>query len=1004
MKRILWSLLLLGALVAGGCGYKTSVSEEVGDGTVATNTKSGFINYTVPNNGDTGIISNSTIYVLLNQGMDEKTIIPSYFPVKCGTTDETVAVVYESASKTVKITPTDGSWTEAAECKVTVKGTSLRDSSGKLLGTDSVFTFTTASGGGSSVPITTPLAVDFTVPIDNATGVTVSETFNMIFNKTLNPMTVVGSSFAAACGSTTSQTPVTGFAVAYNSANKAVVITPPADGWPGSQVCKITARGNYVMDSANVPLASDLTFTFSTGAGGVVVGATPLAVDYAIPVPPADQIDVNTALTFVFNKTLNPDTVVSSAFTAFCGGNKVNGYSVTNNTANNSVKISPPSTGWGSGLACDITIKQSSLWAADDQNMLNDYAYSFSTITKSGVAVDRLAMRASKYSVKSTGTDSATLTVSALDANGATIPDIAISLSTDRGQLSKSTITTGTDGTASFTFTADTTRANGVATITASSAGKTVSLPMTITGTTLVMTADKTTTKTGLADDITLSGTLKDADSVAIALSEVTITSALGSTLKDKSTGVTGSSSIKVKTDGAGNFALGYTATAVGSDNVTAIGFGASGTALLTVTDATFAFTTPVQNTVVNCNDPKELKVYWTDETGNPKGGQPVTFSATNGSFGGSKTKTVTTGSDGYATVTFTASAIASPDTITATAGALQTILTLDIRANNPTQLNVQATSTVIGIKSEGETPTTTIIATVRDPQDNPVAGQVVSFSLDTGAGGGEYLNPPIAVTDSAGQAKTTFFSGTAASLQNGVTVRASIDSPALTDTVNLTISGAAASIVFGTTNKIGAITVDGYPIAYELPISVLVTDINGGPVANKAISIGIYPTQFYTGESFLDTVRNVTVWIVSGIFGNEDKNRNAILDPGEDGGVGTCFDESIGGRDCSGFVYYHSGSEGQVALMSTSQVDATQPNNGRLDPRNVATVPMEVITDDNGLAVVKIVYPKSYCNWVTAELTATTQVSGTETRAIYNTELTCMDNDKPYADSPFGF
>lgn len=1011
MKRIVWGLLILLTLIVSGCGAGGKINGADtggGDGTGGTNTgavPTGVFNYTVPNEADTGIVTNSNIYIIFNQKMNEYTVTPSYFSVICdGINQNNLSVTYDDSNMMATLKPS-GNLTGAATCTVTAKKGLRIAGSNQTIGKDYIFKFSTASDGGVIVPINTPLGVDFTVPIDNATGVIVTEPFYMIFNKALNPLTVTETSFSAACGSAASQTPIAGFTADYVTANNAVVVKPPSAGWPGGQVCKIVARKDYVKDSANVALESDQVFTFSTGAAGDD-GTTALAVDYAIPVTPADQIAVNSVLTFVFNKALNEVTAKEpTSFIAVCGGQAVNGYTVNYNSANNSIKLTPPGAGWGNGALCDITIRKVALWAADNVNMADDYTYTFSTITTSGIAVDRLSLRADKYTVKSTGTDQAIVTVKALDSNGATIPSITISLSTDQGELSKSTVTTGGDGTATFTFNADTTRANGVATITASSGLVTpVSLPMTIAGTTLLMTADKSVTKSGPSDGITLTVTLKDADNNPMTSSNVTISSALGNTL---TSGATSGSSITAKTDNSGNITLSYSAANIGDDIITATGFGASAIANVTVTNATFAFTSPDPNTIVNSGDDEVLTLQWLNDAGTPEVGKSVTFSATNGNFAGFKSRTEITNGSGVATLTYTASPIASPDVITATAGALQTNLPLNIQADNPTQLYVQATSTVIGIKTPGNTPTTTIIATVRDPNDNPVAGQIVNFSLDKGAGGGEYLSPPSAVTDSAGQARTTFYAGTAASQQNGVTISASIDNiPALTDTVDLTISGAAASIVFGTSNEIGEITIDGYTMAYEMPVTILVTDINGGPIANQAVSIGIYPKKFKTGIAYKPETSTDWVWAMSAIFDNEDANKNAILDAGEDGARGLCIDAvapwGLGTCTNGDTLYYHSGGEALNAVMLPAKDSLLL--NGRLDPRNVATVPMEVLTDANGLALIKIIYPKSYCNWIETELSATTQVSGTETRAVYNTNLTCMDRDDPYASSPFGY
>ncbi len=54
---------------------------------------------------------------------------------------------------------------------------------------------------------------------------------------------------------------------------------------------------------------------------------------------------------------------------------------------------------------------------------------------------------------------------------------------------------------------------------------------------------------------------------------------------------------------------------------------------------------------------------------------------------------------------------------------------------------------------------------------------------------------------------------------------------------------------------------------------------------------------------------------------------------------------------------------------------------NHRLDPGNVASIPAEVITDENGLASYKVIYPKSFAVWTDVELSAATIVSGSETK-----------------------
>ncbi len=107
---------------------------------------------------------------------------------------------------------------------------------------------------------------------------------------------------------------------------------------------------------------------------------------------------------------------------------------------------------------------------------------------------------------------------------------------------------------------------------------------------------------------------------------------------------------------------------------------------------------------------------------------------------------------------------------------------------------------------------------------------------------------------------------------------------------------------------------------------------------------------------------------VITGIYPNEDRNRNGILDDGE---------------------------------------DDVFPN-GRLDPGNVASIPAEVVTDEYGLASFKAIYAKSYGVWVDIELTAATIVSGSEARTQIEDALPWLADEKgfpvePVINSPFG-
>jgi hypothetical protein len=81
------------------------------------------------------------------------------------------------------------------------------------------------------------------------------------------------------------------------------------------------------------------------------------------------------------------------------------------------------------------------------------------------------------------------------------------------------------------------------------------------------------------------------------------------------------------------------------------------------------------------------------------------------------------------------------------------------------------------------------------------------------------------------------------------------------------------------------------------------------------------------------------------------------------------------------------------------------------LDPGNVATpsVP-SVVSNASGFGFFNVVYAQQFANWVAVQLTARTQVGGTESRADANfgligisTDFNKEDVDPPGSPSPFG-
>ena len=608
-----------------------------------------------------------------------------------------------------------------------------------------------------------------------------------------------------------------------------------------------------------------------------------------------------------------------------------------------------------------------------------------STATKLDITTD-------SYTLTTNGLDTATITVVTRDSNNAAVGNVVVNLSTTAGFLSSSQVTTDTSGTATTTFSSGPEKTNQVASITATSGGLTKTLPITLSGTTLTLTSTKTSLLAGAGDNTSLTVKALDANSNPIPNADITLSSSLGNNI---TSGTTTASSITVTTNSSGTATATLTAlNTPGTDIITASGLGTQKTLSVNVTNAQFGFTSPAQNSTLSVGTSTNLEVTWTDAAGAPVVGQTLTFSATNGTFGGSASTSAVTDASGKATVAYTASATATYADITVNSASESDSLHLLIVSPNPAQLNLQAAPSVLGVSVGNVSYSSTITATVRDTNNQLVSGQTVVFNLQAGPGGGEGISPGTAVTDESGTASVTFTSGSAVSAQNGVVISASLLSdPLITATTTLTINQAAASVILGTTNKIAKVTVNGLEVGYALPFSVLVVDTNGNPIPNATVNLGVYPIYFYTG-AYPDRSEK---------FKNEDTNRNGVLDAGEDGARGWS-DPSALPTSAIDRVWIN-GSENAVAdIIDITSFTPGDTANGRLDPGGVVTIPDSVITDADGLAAFEIKYAKSFGNWIDVEITATTQVSGDLSTAKITVPLAVMENDTPYPDSPFGY
>ena len=297
-------------------------------------------------------------------------------------------------------------------------------------------------------------------------------------------------------------------------------------------------------------------------------------------------------------------------------------------------------------------------------------------------------------------------------------------------------------------------------------------------------------------------------------------------------------------------------------------------------------------------------------------------------------------GLDGVVTTTLTAGDLTGIAVVkvsyydSATKKRIEDTMEVTITSDTPASIIVTASPDNIHVGA-GQS---VITAFVKDNSGNPVSNIEVGFVLVNKPGGTETLDSSMAITDANGKASVNFLAGELTTpLFNGVKINAYVASnPLVVSTTFLTISGSPyhVAIVF---NDYGTTIFANGDGTLTCPISALVTDIHGNPVADgTVVSFGVATTQIVALESDIgfdvngdsDTVDKVlissedingsggldsgedlngnrVVDIIEDINGNgeldsdEDTNQNGVLDDGEDANANGLLDinEDINGN-----------------------------------------------------------------------------------------------------------
>ena len=588
--------------------------------------------------------------------------------------------------------------------------------------------------------------------------------------------------------------------------------------------------------------------------------------------------------------------------------------------------------------------------------------------------VASLSIFASPPTVKSDNSSSTTITITAIDAGNAVVPNTLVLLNADTGALGAPNVTTDSTGRATVAFSSgETSKTNRTGSITATAGSATEILPVVISGSTLTLTTATTSISTGTA--ATLTATAKDAGGNPVSGQTVSFTILSGSGLLSTLTDVT---------DANGEATTDFTATAAGGASVKAdwldspsgsstasstqtFTAATAGTAFGLITPATSPFAVTLGSTVTQSVTVYVPATILTAAVANVR----FTTSLGGWQLTGTKAQTILFTVAGNYTATFVTGLYAGIANVQIDAldinGAIltsaQAVLSLSASAASATQISLQANVTSISASTGSTSSTATLTATVRDVGNNPVGNAPVLFELLNTSGTGEQVIPVTVMTAATaangvavGQAQSTFIAGTLPTTQASQVQASVIGASGVADTITMTVGGRAGSIAIGASSSISSINSD---TSYELPVTLLVTDSNGVGVSGAVVTLSLWPIEYYKG------VRGLLCAPIydAAVFLNEDTNGNLILDGGEDV-------DGPGGHD------------------------AGAPFLGVLDialwPQSSAagTVPLTVTTGSNGTVTFNWIYLKEHAHWMYTRLRARTEVQGTEATTDYQTIL----------------
>ena len=583
-----------------------------------------------------------------------------------------------------------------------------------------------------------------------------------------------------------------------------------------------------------------------------------------------------------------------------------------------------------------------------------------------------ISLATSSATVKSDGSNTATITAVVTDQNNFAIPGATVSFSKGTGQLGISSGLTSAVGAVTIPFSAvaldkvtgaPIDKTNRTETIVATVVGSTATaqVPVQVVGSTLTLTPSQTTVPVG--GTLTLIASAKDAAPTGVPGQTVrfSIPAGKGSLSGGSGTGSSTTTQLATTITGGVTPAITFSPSVAGNVAVTAEWLNSAGDVTLTstttinvtVVGVSFAVTQPTSNpTSLTLGGTQGISVSVPSSISGTAVAS-VRFSTTLGAWSnGTKVSTVVPTANAAREIlaggTSSGTASVEIDTLDSsgkTLASLYQLFALSAPASAAGAITLQSSISNVSPSTAGSINSATLTATVRTSSaGNSVSGAAVLFEIMNPTGSGEQISPVIAKTDSNGQATATFTSGSQSTV-GGLKIKASIvGSPAncdnsvsppiagICDVKAIFVNASGVSVSLGYSSVISSVD---NSTNYQLPMSVLVVDNAGAAVKNALVTLSAFPTQYLSG--FRDGTTCAPTYKAGYPRPNEDINENDNLDPGED-------------------------TNGDGAITPSHST--------------AGTLPSTVTTDANGVASFNLIYQKQYSSWVQARVRAKVVVS----------------------------